>query len=397
MLAQASGPSEADDHMFATMRIVTLLMIAACAAGPLAAPAFAAECMTADGFRTPFTLDDQKAAQVPGIPDVRFFADDPDAFLKAMPKKPGPWLAVSGGGADGAYAAGVLNGWSTAPGGRPEFSVITGISTGAAIAPFVFLGKAYDEKLRENYTTINAGDIFEDLDTDQSLVDTWPLKDLIAKQVTPELLKAVAEQHRKGRRLYVGTMNLDSERRVIWDLGAIAAKGGEEGLALFRDVILASSSVPGLFPPVTIDLEANGKCVREVHIDGSVGGPFYIGPQDWLEGEANFKLPATELYVLLNAKSQPYFEMVQQNVLSLLARGISIALKFAGRIDTDRAQDAANKDGVKFHLAYITEDFNHPYQGAFDGVYMKALFDWGEAEAKAGKAFHDGLPVYAAR
>ncbi len=382
--------------MSATMRFAILLLVAICAL-PSGASAAPADCMTADGLRAPFTFDDQKAAQVPGIPDVRFFADDPDAFLKAMPKKPGPWLAISGGGADGAYAAGVLNGWSAMAGGRPDFSVITGLSTGAAIAPFVFLGKAYDEKLRENYTTINAGDIFEDLDTDQSLVDTWPLKDLIARQVTPDLLKAVAEEHRKGRRLYVGTMNLNSERRVVWDLGAIAAKGDAAALALFRDVILASSSVPGLFPPVTIDLEANGKCVREVHIDGSVGGPFYVAPIDWLEGTASFKLPATELYVLLNAKSQPYFELVQQNVLSLLARGISIALKFAGRIDTDRTRAAANKDGVKFHLAYITEEFTHPYQGAFDGVYMKALFDWGEAEAKAGKAFHDGLPVYAAR
>ena len=369
------------------MRIPRVLPVIALAAlFWLPAPGDAAECTTPEGRRAAFTPDEQKAGRIAGIPDARFFADNAEAFLKAVPRRPGAWLALSGGGADGAYSAGVLNGW-TGTGSRPEFSVVTGISTGAAIAPFAFLGSAYDQQLRANYTTINAGDIFEDIDTDQSLLDTWPLKDLIARQATPDLVKAVAREHKKGRRLFVVTADLDSEKRVVWNMGAIAAKGDEGALALFRDVLLASASVPGLFPPVTIDLEANGKCVREVHIDGSVGGPFYFAPEVWLAGKADFKLPSSGVYVLLNAKTEPYFEMVQQNVLSLLGRSISMALKFAGRIDAQRAVAAAAKDGIPFQLAHIPGDFKEVSQGAFDGVYMEKLFNRGEQDARSGKAF----------
>lgn len=367
-------------------------LVLACAfATALPAVSGAVECTTKEGLRVAFTLDEQNSAVVPGIPNARFFADDIEGFLRAVPKRAGAWLALSGGGADGAYAAGVLNGWS-ATGKRPEFSVVTGISTGAAIAPFAFLGREYDAKVRENYTTINAGDIFEDIDTDQSLLDTWPLKDLIARQATPELVAAVAKEHKKGRRLFVATVNLDSERQVVWDMGAIASHGGERSLALFRDVLLASSSVPGLFPPVAIDLESGGKCVREVHIDGSAGGAFYIAPEAWLAGNAQFKLPAKSVYVLLNAREEPHFEMVQQNVLSLLGRAISMTLKYSGRIDALRAAAAAAKDGVPYELAVMPADFKKVSQGAFDGVYMKELFDRGEKDGREGKAFKPSPP-----
>lgn len=368
----------------------SIRLAVAAAALVLASGSQAAECTTAEGMRVPFTLEEQNAARIAGIPDARFFAEDVETFLKSVPEEPGPWLAISGGGADGAYSAGILNGW-TARGDRPDFSVITGISTGAAIAPFAFLGKAYDKTLLDNYTTINAGDIFEDIDTDQSLLDTWPLKDLIARQATFEIMQAVAEEHRKGRRLYVVTMNLDSERRVVWNLGAIASKGDEAALALFRDVILASSSVPGLFPPVTIDLDASGKCVREVHIDGSVGGPFYVAPRVWFDGKLGERLPASALYVMLNAKRTPYFEIVQQNILALTGRAISIALKFAGRVDAERSAAAARRDDIPFGVAYIADDFDEISQGAFDDAYMKKLFERGESEAKTGKAFRPDL------
>ena len=242
----------------------------------VAAPAFAQECTTPEG-RVPFTQDEQDHAKILGMSNARFFADREQDFLAAVPKEPGAWLVLSGGGADGAYAAGVLNGW-TERGERPQFSVVTGVSVGAMIAPFAFLGSDYDQRLREIYTTLNAGDVFEDTDTPESLLDTWPLAETIAKQTTPELLKAIAEEHKKGRRLLVATSNLDSERISIWDMGAIAEHGGEDGLELFRKVLLASSSVPGLFPPVNFDFDFNGRCLREVHLDGSVGGPFFLAP-----------------------------------------------------------------------------------------------------------------------
>src|SRR5882672_8998601 len=165
--------------------------------------------------RPDFTADDQAAAIIPGVPDARFWADSEKDFLKALPATPGPWLALSTGGGDGAFGAGLLNGWSES-GKRPEFSVVTGVSTGSLMAPFAFIGSSRDDGLKRAYTEYNAGDIFEDVKTPESLVDTWPLKRLIAKEVTPELLAQIAEAHRQGRRLFVATTNLDAQRGTIW-------------------------------------------------------------------------------------------------------------------------------------------------------------------------------------
>ena len=175
--------------------------------------------------RENFTLAEQNAAAIADIPDARFFADSDADFLRALPPSPGPWLALSSGGADGAFGAGVLSGLAEV-GKRPDFTMVTGVSTGALMAPFVFLGAKYDAQLRDAYTTITAADIFELGGKGESFFDTWPLKDLIAKRVTPELLNDVAAEHRRGRRLFVVTTNLDAERPVAWNMGAIAAKAG---------------------------------------------------------------------------------------------------------------------------------------------------------------------------
>ena len=155
-------------------------------------------------------------------------------FINALPAQPGPWLVLSSGGGDGAFGAGLLVGLSAA-GNRPEYSVVTGVSTGALMAPFVFAGKRYDEALRSNYTKVSAADVFEAGRSSESFVDSWPLKDTIAKQVTPALLEDVAAEHRRGRRLFIATFDLDAERPVIWNMGAIAAHGGPDALALFRN------------------------------------------------------------------------------------------------------------------------------------------------------------------
>ena len=228
--------------------------------------------------RPDFTADDQAAAIIPGIPDARFWADSEQDFLAALPKDPGPWLALSTGGGDGAYGAGLLSGWSES-GKRPEFSVVTGVSTGSLMAPFAFIGSSQDSGLKRAYTETNAGDIFEDTKTPESLVDTWPLKRLIEREVTPELLAQVAEGYKKGRRLFVATTNLDAERGVIWNMGAIAAKGDDNALKLFRNILLASTAIPGLFPPVLIDVEANGKKTQEMHADGGLSAQVFVAPE----------------------------------------------------------------------------------------------------------------------
>jgi predicted acylesterase/phospholipase RssA len=336
--------------------------------------------------REGFTLAEQNLAAIPDIPDARFFADSETDFLRAAPAAPGAWLALSSGGADGAFGAGVLTGLAEA-GKRPDFVMVTGVSTGALMAPFVFLGAKYDAALRDAYTTINATDIFELGGKGESFFDTWPLKDLIAKRVTPELLSDVAAEHRRGRRLLVLTSSLDAERPTAWNMGAIAAKGGDKALKLFRDILLAAGSIPGAFPPVLIDVEAGGRKFQEMHADGGLNYQFFIAPASMMTSNATTKIPATDLYVIINTTLTSAFQVIERDTLSILNRGVSVGVKTLTRIMIDQAYAAARRNGIGFHLATIDPKFNAPSRGAFDTDYMKALFDFGFQQGKSGKAF----------
>ena len=175
----------------------------------------------------------------------------------------------------------LLSGW-TASGKRPEFSVVTGVSTGALMASYAFLGSRYDDQLREFFSSTPAADVFEAGATPESLLNTWPLREVIAKRVTAKLLADIAGEHARGRRLFVLTTNLDSERFVVWNMGAIATAGDEEVLKLFRDVLVAATSVPGMFPPGYVEVEANGKRFQEMHADGGIGTQFFVAPEAML-------------------------------------------------------------------------------------------------------------------
>src|SRR5271170_2145093 len=168
--------------------------------------------------RVPYTAVEALVAAVPGMPDARFWADSEADFRNALPQEPGPWLILSSGGSDGAFGAGLLNGL-TAAGKRPDYAVVTGVSTGALMAPFIFAGAKYDDALKAAYTKITAADIFEAGGTGESFVDSWPLKDLIAKEITPALLADIAAEHRRGRRLFIITTDLDAQRSVVWNMG----------------------------------------------------------------------------------------------------------------------------------------------------------------------------------
>ena len=326
--------------------------------------------------REPFSGKDQDLAVVSGAPDVRVWGDSEEDFRRAVGAPTGPWLSLSGGGADGAFGAGLLAGW-TRSGTRPDFAVVSGVSTGALIAPYAFLGAGYDEELHIGFTTINAGSVFELNSTPKSLLDTWPLKDLIAKKVTPELLAAIAAEHRQGRRLFVVTTNLDAGRPVLWNMGAIAAHGGDRMLRLFRDVLLASASIPGLFPPVAIETEATGRIIQEMHGDGTLNAPFYTVPESMLSGTATAALPLRELYVIVNGKLTSDFSMPEQNTLSILGRSLGLAFQFGIRLEIARVHAATARSGIGFNLAFVDAAFDHGSQGAFDTRYMAALYDLG--------------------
>jgi predicted acylesterase/phospholipase RssA len=343
--------------------------------------------------RTPFTAEDDAVATIPGMPDVRFWADSTADFEKALPTKPGPWLALSSGGEDGAFGAGLLAGLS-ASGKRPDFSVVTGVSTGALLAPFAFAGPKYDEAMRKAYTTMTSADIFEVGGTPESFVDTWPLKDLIAKEFTPEMFADIAAEYRRGRRLFVITTDLDAERSVVWNMGAIAAHGGAQALALFRTVLLASSSIPGAFPPVLIDVEGNGKRFAEMHVDGGAGGQFFVAPAQLMAATADYRLPASGLYVVVDSGLQPDFQVVERTTESILTQTVGMAVKVDTRLMLDRAYLAAKRSGVPFNVASIPVNFSAPSRGAFDPDYMRALFQVGYDQGKGSSPFASAPPPY---
>jgi hypothetical protein len=345
--------------------------------------------------RAPFTAQDEDAAVIPGIPDARVWGDSDSAFARLLPQASGPWLAISGGGSDGAYGAGVLTGWSEA-GTRPEFAVVTGVSIGALIAPFAFLGPRYDEELHKNFTTIGAADIFEDRMTRDSLFDYWPLKRIIEQRVTPAMLAEIAAEHARGRRLLVATTNLDAGRRVIWNMGAIAAHG-EQGLKLFRDILLASSSIPGFFSPVPIEVEANGKKFHELHGDGTLTAPFFVVPESMLSPRSTTRPPFSQLYVLINSKLGPEFKMPDRNVAGVLGRSIGVALTSALRAEVMLVYIGAQRHGIALRMAPVDPTFDHPSRGPFDGKYMQALYEVGVAAGKKGTAFGDALPELSMR
>jgi hypothetical protein len=341
-----------------------------------------------DQARVPFTEDDEQAAIIAGISDARVWGDSEQEFSRLLPQSSGPWLAISGGGSDGAFGAGVLAGWSET-GTRPEFAVVTGVSIGSLLAPFAFLGSRYDEEVRKIFTSISAADIFEDRKTRNSLFDHWPLRRQIEMRVTRQLLSDIAAEHARGRRLLVATTNLDAGRRVIWNMGAIAAHGDERALKLFHDILLASCSIPGIFSPVAIEVEANGKKFAEMHNDGTLIAPFFAVPESMFSTTGTARPPLSQLYVLVNSKLGPDFSLTDDSIASVIGRSIAVALKSAMRAGIMLVSAGAQRHGFGLRIAHVDESFNHPHRGVFDGAYMRALYEYGVASGKKGTAFED--------
>ncbi len=341
--------------------------------------------------RSVFTAEESLKAVIPGIPGARIFADAEADFLKLLPPTPAPWLILSGGGEDGAYGAGIITGW-TESGKRPQFSVVTGVSTGALMAPFAFVGPALDENLRKNFTTITSIDVFSFGGTDEALFDNWPLRRTIERRTTSELVAAIAAEHQRGRRLFVVTTNLDLGRGVLWDIGAIATQGGEKAQRLIADILLASSAIPGIFPPILIQTEVNGRKIQEMHADGTITAPFYAGPRSLFSPLNSTKIPASELYVVINNKLDSGFETPDRMAALVLGRALTLALRFGLRTELMRVHAKAKASGLPFGVAFVGEDFSFPFTGAFDTKYMTALFDRGANESKMGTAFRKDLP-----
>ena len=311
-------------------------------------------------------------------------------------------LVLSGGGIFGAYSAGVMVGW-TESGDRPNFDVITGISTGGLIAAVSFLGPEYDWLLRELYTTVRNKDIFtirpplRALSSD-SIADTTPMAERLRRIVTPEMLQRVAAEHAKGRRLYIGTTNLPNRRLVVWDMGAIATRGTLESEALFEDLLLASSAVPGFFPPVRIAVDVDGTPYEELHVDGGVSRsmffrPPYIPPSQ-REGFGPTSLYGSNLYVLVAGKVYSDSDGVRPKPLAIASGAINSLLYSQARGDIDRLYHYSTLTGMNFHLSAIPPDFRMPNQSLkFDPEEMTRLFEEGRNSARERRVWRDTPPV----
>ncbi len=344
--------------------------------------------------RIPFTAAEDAISIVPGIPEARFWGDSETDFKEALPPKPGPWLILSSGGEDGAFGAGLLNGL-TAAGKRPDYAMVTGVSTGALMAPFAFAGPRYDDALRKAFAEVTAADIFEaGSSTSESFVNSWPLKDLIAKWITPALIDDIAAAYKNGRRLFVVSFDLDAERASVWNMGAIAAHGGDNAINLFRTVLLASTAIPGAFPPVLINVEANGKRFAEMHADGGIGGQFFVAPPALITTTSDYRLPATRLDIVVNTGLQPDFQVVERFAPSILSQSVSAAVKVDTRLLLALTYAAAKRSGVPFNVATIPPSFNAPSKGPFDPKYMGALFKTGYDQGNSAAAFSPEPPPY---
>jgi hypothetical protein len=317
------------------------------------------------------------------------------------------YLAISGGGSDGAFGAGLINGW-TEVGNRPHFKIVTGVSTGALIAPFAFLGSDYDDELKASYTTIDASHIFIPrgllpLLWSEAATSTKPLEELIGTYVTEQVLDAVAREYAKGRLLYVASTNLDAEQPVIWDMGAIAASASPDRLALFRKVMLASASIPSMFPPVFLDVTVDGKKYQEMHVDGGVFfQSFFVGSVVDLPGTIRSAHPdytgkvVQHLYVLRNGWVTPTPEPVQRALSSISMRAILSMLKVSGINDLWRLYLSTRDDDVHFHYVAIPAAYVPTTTEQFNQAEMIREYGFGRELALDGIPWQSAPPGYAA-
>lgn len=291
-------------------------------------------------------------------------------------------LAISGGGANGAFGAGVLVGWSRS-GTRPEFDLVTGVSTGALIAPLAFAGQYWDARLIQGYRSVGATQLTErglGMLARPSLYSGEPLAELVEHYTTPALLKAIADQQHQGRRLLVATTNLDTQETNIWDMGAIASSAQEPGneqqaLALFRTIITASASVPGIFPPVAI---ADGE-TSEIHADGGINAPFMLLPEALVQWQINQpSLMPGKIFIIINAPMAPRNSQLNGGAVAIMSRSFDSLSRANLRMHLAMATAFAHRHNVQLHFAALPSDMDaDPLD--FGAERMAGLFDLGVA------------------
>ncbi len=374
-------------------------------------------------IRNPVPAELTTAAIVPGMPDVRAWAghaspamqDDIVLSFKQESRAEFPvgadgrvqysHLLLSGGGANGAFGSGLLNGWTKA-GSRPVFKIVTGVSTGALMAPYAFLGPKYDDALRDLYTTTRSQNIFvsgslfgmiSQLFFGEALTDTGPLASMIAQHVDEQFVREVAAAHSQGRRLYIGTVELDAQRFVVWNMGLIAQADYPDKVRLFRKVMLASASIPVVFPPVFFDVEAGGSLFDEMHVDGGVAAMVFFNAGLFSPLVARNTVGAApgydRIFVIHNGQlAPPTPTPTPRTVRGISSRVLEAAGRSAVIGDLFRIYTIAQREGAEYRWITIPDDVNLRGDEFFDPVLMTSLYELGFKRGLAGGDWNTRLP-----
>jgi predicted acylesterase/phospholipase RssA len=368
---------------------------------------------------TPVSATRSTAATVLGVPNERFFPSVSTAsleqeFIAAVgrqrssqglpPDAPLPeleLLSLSGGGENGAFGAGLLCGWS-AQGTRPVFELVTGISTGALIAPFAFLGSNYDPQLRYVFTGHAPKDVLESrffsaAIFDDAMADNSPLFQMLSSYVNEAMLADIAAAYDSGRLLLIGTTNLDAQLPVIWNIGAIAKSGHPRALETMRRIMLASAAIPGAFPPTMFDVSVDGKPYQEMHVDGGTFAQAFLYPAAVMQSRRariqrhQAVLPVIA-YVIRNGRLDPEWAAVERRTLSIAERAIATMIAASGYNDVVRIYNNTRRDDIGYNLAYIGTDFTEVLPSPFDQKFMRDLFDYGYQKALHGYVWANQPP-----
>jgi hypothetical protein len=365
----------------------------------------------------PIPSDLVSAAQIPGIPQARQWGDEPGAAFHAGGTQPGSVpalqqsstpvplrvLALSGGGANAAFAAGLLTGWTDAR-TRPTFHVVTGVSAGALAAPFALLGSVRDETLRSLFTGLAGADLVQERSRvvalfSDSLARSEPLRRVIDEHFDAALMREIAAEHRRGRRLIVGTTHVYAGRLVAWNIGAIADSGHADALELIRRVLLASAAVPIMLPPVYVEVEAAGRRYHEMHVDGGMTRQVFVAPPgvDWSSvAQRNQRHGGLEFYVIRNGRVRSEYMLMPDRLVPLGEHALHLLAQSQGVGDLYIIYVQAQRAGAAYKAAWIGDAFQAPWTQWYDPPYMRALFDYAYREAAAGTVWHSEPPGFTA-
>ena len=270
--------------------------------------------------------------------------------------------------------------------------MVTGISTGALMAPFVFLGSQYDDTLKRLYTETSKKKIFSltiipALFGGSAIADTAPLRHILKEEVNSKLVAKIAQEGKKGRTLLIGTTNLDAQRPVVWNITKIAMSGRKDAKKLIRKIMLASASVPGAFPPVLIDVMIEGKRYQEVHVDGGVTRQIFVYPRsiDIYKYQNLLKIdPKKDFWLIRNTKIDPVYSPISLSIKDIAERSITTLIKYQGRDNLYNIVAMAQRDGFDIHITNVPKDFDVPLKEMFDRNYMRALYKVGYKAGRNG-------------